>query len=357
MRVKKGYLSLYFCYDVAEEIFVGKIEKIFGAVPEKLALKFSRLTPPYLQYREAPLFVNLGTQKVGNDTFICTAKVYDFGVITIRLSLQLVNLSDEQLLALSERYMNNTALEKVARQVLEKVKVEIKDAMNVGIASADAWEDYAIVSVHEFQQSMNGNDLLTKHKEWLAWLLKSEKKKLSVHEQADALKYFISYYENDLVVVDWNAAFVYDPQQGFEVLDVLEYAVIELLELRAYDALLDNVLDKAYDDLGHKRAHPTTVRTLSQVRLDVAGVIEKVENCLKLVGDLYLAKVYNTAAARFYLDRWKGSVKGKLDTIESMYTLLYDRIQTSRMMVLEVLIVLFFIIDLVLIFLEIFMIK
>lgn len=358
LHIKKGYASFYYCFDVAEEIFLNKIEKIFGAAPEKSSLKFTRLAPAYLQYREAPLLVSLGTEKIGAGEFVRTAKVYDFGVITIRFSLPLTNLDEKDLLRVSEAYIENKELEAHARQVMTQVKEEIRTALvNPTPASEDFWEDYTVFFVHETAQSLKGTDFLGKHRELVARIVKGEKRKLSVHEQADAVKYFISYYENDIAIIDWNAAFVYDPQQGFEVLDVLEYAVIELLELRAYDTLLDQALDKAYDDLSKKRVKRTTLRNLSQVRLDVASVVEKVENCLKLVGDLYLAKVYNTAAARFYLDRWKRSVKEKLDTIESMYKVLYDRIQTGRMMVLEFLIVVFFIIDLVLISLEMFVFK
>lgn len=357
LQVKKGDLYLYYCFDVAEEIFLGKIEKIFGAAPQKIPLRYTRLTPPYLQYREAPIFISLGSEKIGQGQFACTAKIYDFGVITIRFALSFKDFSEKDLLRINEQYVGNYDVEQRARSVLARVKGEIKAAMHLVAAAPvdeDYWEDYAIFFVHETQHVMKGTDLVDKYREFVAKLLKSEKRKLSMHEQADAVKYFLSYYEDDIAIIDWNAALLYDPQPGYEVLDVLEYAVIELLELRAYDTLLDQVLDKAYDDIGTKRVKAGTLKSLSQVHLDIADVIEKVENCLKLIGDLYLAKVYNTAAARFYLDRWKSSVNGKLGTIESMYKVLYDRIQTARMMILEALIVLFFIIDLVLIGLPIF---
>ncbi len=357
-EVKKGYLALYYCFDIAEEITIEKIEKIFGNTPQKLSLQYSRLAPPYLQYREPPLFVSLGTRRIGDDHFACDAKIYDFGVVTIRLSLPIVHKDAETLVHWSKTYVENTVLEKFAREMVQHLKKEIGNALiELHMPAEEYWENYAVFCFHELKQEIKGADFLTKHRDVVARLVKGEKENLSTYEKDNALKYFISYYENDIAIVDWNAAVVVDPQKGFEVLDVLEYAVIELLELRAYDSFLDTVLDKAYDDLKKKRVKRRTLHTLSQVRLDIADVVEKVENALKLIGDLYLAKVYQTASSRFYLEKWKQSVKQKLDTVESLYQVLYDRKQSSRMMFLEVLMTLFFLIDLVFLFVQMFVLK
>lgn len=358
LEVKKGYLSLYYCYDVAEEIFLDKIENILGTTPQKISLKYTRITPHYIQYRHSPLFIDLGFQQFGNDKLECSAKIYDFGVITIRLSLHMENINAEDLALLSKQYVSNSKVEQLARLNLNKIKAEIGSAIEPSsIVTEDSWEDYSIFFVHEFKQDIKGHDILAKNKELLAKILKSETEKLSKFEQEDATKYFISYYENDMTIIDWNAAFIYDKQIGYDNLDVIEYAVIELLELRTYDTYLDKVLDNAYDDLSQRRVSGKTLKKLTKIRLGVSEVVEKVENSLKLIGDLYLAKVYNTAAARFYLDKWKGSVKGKLDTIQNMYEMLYEKKQSSRMMTLEVLMALFFAIDIVLILIEVILLR
>jgi len=59
---------------------------------------------------------------------------------------------------------------------------------------------------------------------------------------------------------------------------------------------------------------------LSRMKLDISEVIDRLENYLKLIGDLYLAKVYQAASSRFYLDRWKLAVREKHSVIESLYT-------------------------------------
>jgi hypothetical protein len=134
---------------------------------------------------------------------------------------------------------------------------------------------------------------------------------------------------------------------------VLEYAVIELLELRTYDDLLDRELDRAYDQLAHRRGlrlalapFSRPLRRLAEVRLDVGDLIAKVENSLKLVGDVYLAKVYRAASDRFHLREWKVSLEGKLADINETYALLNDEIQTARLLILEAAIVFLIVVSL-----------
>ena len=51
----------------------------------------------------------------------------------------------------------------------------------------------------------------------------------------------------DLVVIGWTAALVYDtPEGALPVMQLLEFANSQLLELRTYDALLDRELDAIY---------------------------------------------------------------------------------------------------------------
>ena len=78
---------------------------------------------------------------------------------------------------------------------------------------------------------------------------------LSDRECAEVLQLPISYYENDLAVIGWNAAFLYDSNAGAETaIQLLEYANSQLLEFRHYDDLLTGILDSVYDSLERKPA-------------------------------------------------------------------------------------------------------
>ena len=77
---------------------------------------------------------------------------------------------------------------------------------------------------------------------------------LSDGARADLLRQRFSYYTDDLVVLTWDRAFIYEPRGDSDVADVLEIANAQLLEMRYYDELLDDELPRMYDLVEGTRA-------------------------------------------------------------------------------------------------------
>jgi hypothetical protein len=63
-----------------------------------------------------------------------------------------------------------------------------------------------------------------------------------------------------------------------------------------------------------------------------------------------LARVYLGARERFHLDQWRSSIEERLREIDTLYTVAHNEISNMRMFWLEVIIVVFFAIDLLGIF-------
>ncbi len=360
VQVEYGSLLLYYCFDVGSEIFLEKIESIFGEAPIASQLMVERLTPAYVQYRRAPLLIELGHSPVSSHypPAVCRAKLYDFGVISIIFKLPLHGKLQD-IIGMAAELVGNPKVYQRAREQLQR----LQSALASGIvqdphAGEPEWEDYAIFSVEQFERPLSAQQLLSDYGPEIAKILRCEIEPLSAPELSEAIRQPLSYYEDELALIDWNAAFLYDPRQSYDVPDVLEYAVTILLKLRTYDVLLDRVLDRAYDDLEKKpslltlRPFSSVIDYLSEVKLDVSEVIEKVINALKLVGDPYLARVYNVAATRFGVSAWETSVRQKLATVESLYKLLYERTQARQLLVLEFFIVILFVLDILLLLLE-----
>jgi hypothetical protein len=175
---------------------------------------------------------------------------------------------------------------------------------------------------------------------------------------SEALKNPLSYYDNDLTLIDWNTALIFDLNASYDVPDVIEFALIQLLELRLYDHMLDKIIDSAYDSLPPLRYRifpfSRALENIARIKLDISEIVDRLFYHLKLIGDVYLAKVYETASRRFYVEHWKSAVRSKLATIESIYRESWSRIQTNRMILLELAIVVLFIIDIILILIELF---
>jgi len=181
---------------------------------------------------------------------------------------------------------------------------------------------------------------------------------ISDEEVADTWKNWFSYYKDDLVVIEWDAALVIEPTGKYEdTLAAFEIANLQLLELRTYDAYLDKVIDKAYDDLdsffsrgGVLRSGREMVKELADVRMDLGEVTDEVENISKFFGDWFLGKVYIGCARKFELESWRRIVNDKMQALSEIYHVAQAEVESRRMFLLEVLIVLLFAVDLVLIF-------
>ena len=360
LRIEHGSLLLYYCFDVGDEILLEKIESIFGEAPTTSHLVVERLTPAYVQYRRAPLLIEVGQFALSTHSApaVCRAKLYDFGVISIIFKLPLHG-ELQGLIGMATELIGNPKVYQLAREQLQRLQGALAPGIVQASHSAETeWEDYAIFSIEQFERPLSAQQLLSDYGTEIAKILRCEIEPLSPAELSEAIRQPLSYYEDELALIDWNATFLYDPRQSYDVPDVLEYAVAMLLELRTYDALLDRVLDRAYDDLEKKpslmtlRPFATIIDYLSEVKLDVSEVIEKVTNSLKLVGDPYLARVYTVAATRFGLSAWEASVRQKLATVESLYELLSERTQARQLLVLELLIVVLFVLDILLLLLE-----
>ena len=87
-------------------------------------------------------------------------------------------------------------------------------------------------------------------------LLSGEQRALSDGARQDLLRQRFSYYTDDLVVLTWDRAFIYEPRGDFDVMDVLEVANAQLLEMRYYDELLDDELPRMYDLVAKARRTP-----------------------------------------------------------------------------------------------------
>ncbi|HUT59369.1 MAG TPA: hypothetical protein VNA25_16085 [Phycisphaerae bacterium] len=178
--------------------------------------------------------------------------------------------------------------------------------------------------------------------------------RLSLQEARESTALYLSYYEHDLSVVDWDAAlFVDEPENFDEMLHVAELANVQLEELEVYDRTLDGVLDEAYRDLAVRRWWPRgdVQRRLRVIRVDLARVSDELFNATKFFGDWHLARLYQNISSRFHLSDWSRVIEGKLRTLGDLYNML-KLDQTNRLMVvLEALIVLLFIIDVIILLL------
>jgi len=212
--------------------------------------------------------------------------------------------------------------------------------------------------VRDIAGNPSASELLTSHGGRIAQIVRGENMPLSEGEQQEVMQSKISYYPNDLAVISWNGAFLYDSTAGAEtVIQLLEYANSQLLEFRHYDELLTRELKSVYDfmDSGStgiwarwKTAKRAT--RLHTVLLDVDELTERADNAIKFLSDMFSARLYKVAASKIGVTDYKDLVNQKVHTAEELYRFMVDQFHQSRAFVLELMVVIILIIDLIWLF-------
>jgi hypothetical protein len=344
--ITRGVCTAMFAYDVGFAVDLNKAASLLtGDGPQRETLKHSRRAPKYFEYQPAPLRVSRTGSPVtiGNFTTqpVIEALVYDFGAISVSFSITLSGAIDG-LLPLSSSLYENAALLAESRRVVD----DLVRLLAPAITKPDVTqlvEDYIVFDVDEWtlprgQESLHG--WITDCGSLIARVLRSDLELLSKQEIDDAVSCRISYADADAALIDWNAALLFGREMQ-DVTAVLEFANVELLEMRFLDDQLDRALGDAYESsqratrLGFFDGRGADLRRISRLQIDSAVLFEGVNNALKLLGDVYLSRVYRLAAGRLHLPEWDASIIRKLGTLDSIYGKLSDRQANRRMEILE----------------------
>jgi hypothetical protein len=349
-EIRKGAFRAFFVFDVADTIDLPRLRTVGGSGVARAPLQLRReASTEFIQYPVAPLIVPLPANLERGETL--RAKLFDFGVISIRISVPFSG-SWRDFAALGRRLRNDPTMESRARDALEGILAEIAPALDDPHSAL--LEDYFIFEVDRFLEPVAASDLTRKLGAPLAQLLRFEDHPLGSEEQAEALRTAFSYYDDDLVVVQWDAAFVYDRPEGADaVVDILEFANSQLVEYRTYDARLDEELDVIYamDTVRSQRRFRRGYEAAERVRfllVDILELTDRTSNALKIIGDTYYARLYRATAGRLGLADWQRQIDTKVRSVSEIYRVLQDRAQYARSEFLEIVIVALIAVEIVL---------
>jgi len=185
--------------------------------------------------------------------------------------------------------------------------------------------------------------------------MSGEQKILSNRMKEDLLQYRYSYFEDDLVILNWDNALLIEPSGSMEIADILEFANAQLLELRYYDDVVDKELSSIHRGISEKGAlsiwkikkYERLAAEVMKTIAELMGITEKIDSALKVTEDVYYAKIYLAALRLFRVKDWEGSIKKKLDIASNTYDMLYREIATKRTELLELTIVILIILEIV----------
>ncbi len=363
LRVVAADLVAYRFFDFAHAVDLVQAESIWRAQAgrDSARRRLSATPPKAVSYDVPPVVLPLESIRlILPDVEIIasvTARLFDFGVLTLAVSVPASDMTWEEFSARLNHFnelLGPSSDHPVWNQTVAHLQSVLGHALTRP-AKAVLEEDYIVAVVRAFDRPMTGAALLSEVD--LVPILSGEHQVLSDGARADLLRKRFSYYLDDLAVLTWDRAFIYEPRGDSDVLDVLQVANAQLLEMRFYDELLDDELPRMYDlvekthrigSLLNSRRFAILARRLYTLVAEVTELTEKVDNALQVTEDVYLARIYSAALELFRVRVVSAAVDRKLAIIRDTYTALYNEASGGRAAAMELAIVVLILVEIVL---------
>ncbi len=357
IRLNQATAFCYRIFDIAEGVDLERARALVTTDASRLHL--AREGSEYIQLSNPPLTFEVGMRtlalKDGPREVEVAVRLFDHGALSVIFRLTIPRGTTlEALVPLSDDLSDSPAIEALAQEVMTTTRTAIAPAIQDG----HLWEKnegYTVFRVREIEGNPTVKQLLEAPELPRLLLGESREHKLSEAEIRDVLSHAFSYTENDLAVIDWNCAFLFEPVHfgANDVADLLEIANAQLLEFRYYDDVLDKELTRVYDQIEKNKGAGTMLRSpykqllreLMLTLIELSEFIERIENSLRIVADVYLARVYEAAVHQLRIPQWQVQVQRKQRLLSQTYELLKGEVDTNRALTLEVMVVVLIVLE------------
>lgn len=364
--ILSGTLSLYQCYIVGTSINLDQAQTCLTAPTARRHIPEQTRHAGSIKIAHPPLSVNMGTTTVVLADCHCLAlrraSLYDLGVIVVTLELTLPQQTSwDRVASLLQEWQDPPSfLLNDFHNALEAIKTVIEPAITPP-ARATLIEDYSILCVERLEGDQEACAIAT-HPLVHAALL-GEQSPLSPH--APQLITHLSYLANDVALLSWNSALIVDPKPmaATTAAALIEFANVELLLMRAFDATIDAELPRVYQGIEAAQGHwiLPLVRRYSRLLSDVQQLIfavmrvtERVDNALKVTDDVYWNRLYSSMLHVLRVQVWREGVEHKLALLRETYDMLHTATDAERASALELAIVILILVEILLAFLGVF---
>jgi len=359
-HVRSGYVIALRLFDIAYSIDLKRIEELIRENCLGAPVRTTLVSAPLksLAFDVPPVLLSLPPIDItiGSRTLVCPLSVrfYDFGVVAISMRFPARDMPWASLSTFANE-VDHAVGPRGAISPWDGVLDDIRKNFSAALLRPSVTlfeEDHLVTMVQEWERPMTSSELQESMD--LVPLLSGESLPLAPKTREDLLRHRFSYYDDDLVVMTWDRAFIYEPRNDSDVADILEVANAQLLEFRYYDKLLDDELPRMYEmvrkarrpfNLLASRRFADLARHLYTLVAEVTELTEKAENVLRVTEDVYLARVYLAALGIFRVPTVTASVQGKLAIIRDTYTALYEEASSARGELLEFAIILLIVIE------------
>lgn len=266
------------------------------------------------------------------------ARIFDIGAISICLTYEEPAPAAESLKHTALAFAGQRGLDEAFTEQLVYLQELLKGSADFSTFDSSFYEDYTIYWINDSAYITDPVPLLM-----------GEDIDFSPQIRDQVLGNRLSYSRDDFVILTWDTALICDPEDPGDLRDLIEFANVQLLELRYYDNLLNRQMEIMYDDI-EKAGQRSTFTRLRHFRkimsalmgfiAEITEVTEKLDNLIKITEDIYYARVYQTTLRVLRIDQWREGVGRKLQVVQQNYSMLSNELNVQHSNVLEWIIIL-----------------
>jgi hypothetical protein len=351
LTVASGALVALRLFHVAHAIDLPRAEALLAKQAREARLSRLIATPAdAMAFREPPIALELEPVTLAPDgkevAAAVTARLYHFGAVAISLRVPVQNL----LWSGFVRQVNafDRAVQS-GQQIWDGLLHQVRGSLGPAFerpSTGQAHQGYLIGVVQAFDRALTGSALFDGVD--LAPVLSGEQRPLSDAARQELLRRRFSYHTDELVVLTWDRAFIYEPRGETDVPAVLEVAKAQSLEMRHCNALLAGEVQRMHARLARARRTPMPIRAKRSADLarrlhtlagEVTEFTERIDRALHVTEDVYLARIYRAALDLLRVPTVSAAVDRKLALIRDTCAALYQESSASRTTHIELLII------------------
>lgn len=336
-REFNGHIYFFQAFDVGEDIDLRRLEQTNAIQQVPLHL------PKYFKNYHTPLAVELPHPH--SRTTWLNAKIHNFGVISLTYRVPfrstLLELRD-MLPHMQADHQEQSVVD--AHTIFKRIKDCTVQPKFFHLRTS-----YTVIQVNTDEVTLDGMHLQKEYGSVIASMVNFVEENLSEYQKEYILKNATGYYRGDMIIIDREAAFVYDKEYE-KIIDLFEFVNIHQLELKYYDKVLDRQLNVIYDRkvgslplqsylpfIGSRINDP--VGELGKLRVEISVITEQLRNSIFLSDEPYYAEIYNLLSESLDLNYWQDSIESKLEIIKDVAMVMQARVDADREDLLSVLII------------------
>lgn len=369
LHITKGSLIAYRLFDIAHEIDLKKALSLLEQKMSGQAKLYQLQKNPMrsITFRQAPIALSGGEELLAvrvSDTehksfkANLQVKIWDYGVLSLSYSIKLENgIPWKELVNIGSILDSDSIIDELLTKKRDDIINQISSAL-IKPKTHEVFEDYTTYLIEELEERITKkskeesdkpsettveiNKIKTPKevvkKAAIAELLLAEPTaSLADSTKKSVLSYMSQYTKNDLLIMEWNSALVLDftkEKEYQDYVDIIEFSLAQLLELKIYDQLLDEKLDELYQAMEQRQHRKITdfysylSEESNRLYMDFSEVFEKLDNSIKTTGDVYLSKVLKNADKKFGFEELKRSLSRKIDTLRNISSVNQEKVNS-----------------------------